>query len=228
MADALARTLKVCDLSSNAIVGSLKTDDLPALEELSLSNCAMTGTVRFPELPGSLKSLLLSSNEFSGTVDLTDLADMKMLDLSFNRFSGSVDLRELPETLETLNLRGNYFVGEIVLTSLPAQLRHFALNGNQFSGVVNFFKLPDALAFLDLSMNGGLRGQTDPRALPTSLIRLNTDGTEIMRTDCIGSAKMGPHEIIDEMMRLNPGCTREIAESFLPPEVRALVEKAQE
>eukprot|EP00759_Apiculatamorpha_spiralis_P032901 PhF_6_TR34190/c1_g2_i1/m.50083 len=68
-------------------------------------------------LPPSVTKLILSTNEFSGSVQLSNLPqNLTELDLSNNQFTGSVDFSSLPKLpLTVLRLNSNQFIGSVNL-----------------------------------------------------------------------------------------------------------------
>src|SRR5262249_19372367 len=61
---------------------------------------------------------------------------LQYLNLSFNNFSGSLDLTQLPSQLKELHVGNNRFTGFIDLSRLPMNLAALYLNDNQLSGFI--------------------------------------------------------------------------------------------
>eukprot|EP01013_Petalomonas_cantuscygni_P033175 TRINITY_DN5_c0_g1_i13.p3 TRINITY_DN5_c0_g1~~TRINITY_DN5_c0_g1_i13.p3 ORF type:complete len:125 (-),score=26.42 TRINITY_DN5_c0_g1_i13:55-429(-) len=75
------------------------------------------------------------------------------LDLSFNQFTGTVDFTQLPTGLQNLWLFNNRFNGTVDFSKLPTGLQRLNLYSNQFTGTADFTKLPTGLQTLDLHNN---------------------------------------------------------------------------
>ncbi|KAK1259828.1 Brassinosteroid LRR receptor kinase [Acorus gramineus] len=147
------------DLSSNSLSGDVPSAVFAAcfrLTSLNLSSNHLSGDL--PSVPGSLSSLLLAENEFSGR--LSDCHGLVDLDVSSNHLHGPIDFSDCP-SLVTINLSNNNFSGEIPFETLNTlrNLKNLILSYNSFIG-----SLPDSISnlyrleLLDLSSNN-LTGQ---------------------------------------------------------------------
>ncbi|VFQ67360.1 unnamed protein product [Cuscuta campestris] len=148
----------------SGVVSENTIGKLTGLEMLDLSDNNLTGLPSDFWSLGSLKSLNLSSNRFSGPLpnNIGNFANLERLDLSCNRFSGplSNNIGNLAN-LEILNLSCNNFSGGIPeATSSLTSLKFLDLSRNGFDskipcGILNFH----LLVSLDLSgnkLNGSL------------------------------------------------------------------------
>ena len=135
---------------TDTLQGSVLLDAIPPLvTEFVLRYCKAEGTLDTKFLPGNLKNLSLSSNEFHGPVDMTAFpGSLIEVVIEANSFSGSCDLTTLPSQLVRLNMQHNAFSGSLDLTRLPTSLGGLQIGYNNFSGAVNFEKLPDAMQVL--------------------------------------------------------------------------------
>ncbi|KAI4384582.1 hypothetical protein MLD38_002713 [Melastoma candidum] len=152
--------LRVLDLSENSLSGMLPNDffqQCGSLKSVSLSNNKFTGA--FPGSLGScpmLESLNVSSNLFSGVLpdSLWSLSELSVLDLSDNSFDG-----EIPAgiggmyNLRTIGLRRNGFSG-IIPDGIGNcfLLRSIDLSENDFTG-----SLPGTMQKLTLCTNLNLQ-----------------------------------------------------------------------
>ncbi|KAG4949474.1 hypothetical protein GLYMA_15G179300v4 [Glycine max] len=140
-------TITGLHLSDLGLSGSIDVDalvEIRSLRTLSFINNSFSGPIPNFNKLGSIKSLLLTQNRFSGTIPtdfFSTLNSLKKLWLSGNNFSG-----EIPQSLTQLKL-----------------LKELHLEYNSFSGQIPNFN--QDLKSLDLS-NNKLQG-----AIPVSLAR---------------------------------------------------------
>ncbi|KAL7224197.1 hypothetical protein ACSBR1_025625 [Camellia fascicularis] len=157
--------LRILTLGDNLINGTIPSwvFNLPALEYLDLSNNKLSGHVkefksahlifvdlsnnnlhgRFPSSTFKLvnfTSLILSSNNFSGELDmLCHAVSLQFLVLSSNSFNGSIPqcLGNFSTYFFVLDLRKNNFSGTIPNTFVKGNsFETINLNGNGFEGAV--------------------------------------------------------------------------------------------
>ena len=80
--------------------------------------------------------LNLRQNQFTGTIDLTQLPQsMKELDVGYNQISGSLHLNQLPEAMYEIKLRKNSFTGSLVAANLPPRLKLLDVRHNLFNSI---------------------------------------------------------------------------------------------
>ncbi|KAK8491155.1 hypothetical protein V6N11_037919 [Hibiscus sabdariffa] len=120
---------------------------LTNLQELDTSNNNLKGNL--PECISnftSLKSLNLSSNQFSGDIfALEALTSLESLDLSSNHFSKNISALEALTSLKSLDLSSNQFVGNVSTLKALTSLQVLSLSNN-------YFQIPSSLGpFFDLS-----------------------------------------------------------------------------
>ncbi|KAJ1685876.1 hypothetical protein LUZ63_017266 [Rhynchospora breviuscula] len=166
------RDLEVLDLSFNYLTGAFgtKLDSLTQLKILNLSFNRLYGMI--PPLinvqqNGTLKELVLSTNNFNGTIPygIFKHRNLTHLDLSQNNLIGIVpDQFNNLSKLETLLLNANNLLGNIPtsLTNLKT-LSRFAAYQNNFSGSIPI-GLTKYAKILDLSYNN-LTGELQPNLL---------------------------------------------------------------
>ncbi|KAK2985875.1 hypothetical protein RJ640_009945 [Escallonia rubra] len=176
------RSLEILDLSANNFSGPVLNSigDLQFLKELNLSSNRFTGSL--PESLANCKSLLavdVSQNLLTGDLPgWTFKLGLKSVLLSGNRLSGSIEYPSLPSgaasyrSLEVLDLSWNAFSGEIAsyignFTSL--QFLNMSVNSMIGSIPVTVGDLK-AARVLDLSRNrlDGQAQQPQPRGLCSS------------------------------------------------------------
>ncbi|KAJ9560525.1 hypothetical protein OSB04_005685 [Centaurea solstitialis] len=136
---------------------------LPSLKSLDLSFNGLGGSFPIQELSHlskDLEVLLLSGNDFNGTLPIKALASfhrLEVLDLSWNNFVGSI-----PSTIQELSsLRVLSFAGNNLHGSLPdhglcelRNLNELDLSHNMFDGSVpQCFNCLSSLTLLDISSN---------------------------------------------------------------------------
>ncbi|KAG2623337.1 hypothetical protein PVAP13_3KG054300 [Panicum virgatum] len=149
--------LEVLDLSYNlfpsenlgAYLGSF-----PRLRSMNLSSNKLNGDIPL-SMAGSLAELVLSGNQFSGSIPqaLFGYGNLTLLDLSQNDLSGAVpdEFKSLPK-LQTLLLSGNTLSGKIPVSLNVTRLTRFAANRNLFSGSIPTW-ITKHVRMLDLSYN---------------------------------------------------------------------------
>jgi len=94
---------------------------------LSLTSNQLSGSVDLTRLPVGMDYIDLSSNNFSGSVDVRRLPpSLLLLYLHTNDFEGHTDFSMLPEGMSDLDIRGTNLVGEIVVRPLM----HFHFDGS--------------------------------------------------------------------------------------------------
>ncbi|KAG0603306.1 hypothetical protein M758_10G083100 [Ceratodon purpureus] len=165
--------IKILDLHGNGLTGTFPWQGLYLdLEYLDLSNNNFTGEFRpIGQTANNIRTLLLSHNNFNGTIDDTDLyynnwlnppsidaSPLTMVDFSYNQFSGKFCNLSKALYLNTLNISHNSLSGEISArmfnnSGMPL-FRVLDLSYNKFNG-----SMPDlstssyALETLDFSWN---------------------------------------------------------------------------
>lgn len=149
--------LEVLDLSFNSFTRGVLNEliYLPKLRSLNLSYNSLEG--RIPtSMPLNLKELVLSANQFTGTIpdELFQYKNLTLLDLSQNMLSSDAanDFGRLKK-LEILLLSGNNLGGLIPQSLLTLKnLSRFAANNNNFNGSIPT-GITKHVKILDLSYN---------------------------------------------------------------------------
>ncbi|KAI8019766.1 Receptor-like protein Cf-9 [Camellia lanceoleosa] len=133
--------LEYFKISNNKLTGHVKQLKSTHLRDVDLSNNSLHG--RFPSSTFThvnLTSLILSSNNFSGELDMLCYAvSLEILVLSSNRFNGSIPqcLGNFSTYFSVLDLRKNNFFGTIPNTFVKGNyFETIDLNGNGFEGAV--------------------------------------------------------------------------------------------
>ncbi|KAL1542431.1 receptor-like protein 7 [Salvia divinorum] len=176
-------SLAGCQLTSSL---HSKIFQIPSLQNLDLSENLLSGSIGpFPRT-GSLESLVLSNNNFSGSIpsSISNLGALSTLDLSRCQFSGSI-----PSTFANLtklvhvDLQYNLFTGSLptALFEGLSDLSYLRLNSNSFSGRIphSLFALP-SMKRLHLKSNKfiGLVEEF-PIANASSLVLLDLRGNRL-------------------------------------------------
>ncbi|QCE13588.1 pollen receptor-like kinase 3 [Vigna unguiculata] len=128
-------------LSDLGLSGPIDVDalaEIRGLRTLSFINNSFSGPIPEFNKLGSIKSLLLTQNRFSGTIPndfFAPLNSLKKLWLSGNRFSGSIpqSLTRL-DLLKELHLEYNSFAG--LIPNFRQQLRSLDLSFNKLEGPI--------------------------------------------------------------------------------------------
>lgn len=149
--------LEVLDLSYNLFPSenlSAYLGSFPRLRSMNLSSNKLNGDIPL-SMAGSLAELVLSGNQFSGSIPqaLFGYGNLTLLDLSQNDLSGAVpdEFKSLPK-LQTLLLSGNTLSGKIPVSLNVTRLTRFAANRNLFSGSIPTW-ITKHVRMLDLSYN---------------------------------------------------------------------------
>ncbi|KAJ9560524.1 hypothetical protein OSB04_005684 [Centaurea solstitialis] len=135
---------------------------LPSLKTLDLSSNRLLGgsfpIQEFSHLSHDLEVLLLSHNEFNGTLPMeafTSFRHLEVLDLSYNNFVGSIPSTiQASSSLRAVSFANNMLNGSLLGLCELKNLQELDLNGNKFHG-----KLPQclnslsSLKLLDISSN---------------------------------------------------------------------------
>jgi Leucine-rich repeat (LRR) protein len=157
--------LEVLDLSFNLFPSenlSAYLGSFPRLRSLNLSSNKLIGDIPV-SMAGSLAELVLSGNQFSGSIPLAlfNYGNLTLLDLSQNDLNGAVpdEFKSLPK-LQTLLLSGNILSGKIPPSLNVTTLTRFAANKNFFSGLIPTW-ITKHVRMLDLSYNH-LNGSIPP------------------------------------------------------------------
>jgi len=129
-----APELAVLDLSSNSFRGEIPPSygALPTLTSLNLGANLLSGDLP-TFLPGSqLQFLVLNNNNLSGSLPHMDLGLLLVLDLTSNAFTGALDLARLrAPVLMDLRLGGNAFGCPIVVPP-NSRVQRLSLGSNRF------------------------------------------------------------------------------------------------
>ena len=168
------RNLTSLRLSSCELNGQFpeKIFEVPTLQTLDLSdNKQLSGTLQGFHSNGSLRSLVLSRTNFSGTLP-DSIGNLKMLsriDLSNCSFLGSIpsSMANLVQ-LFYLDMSSNSFTGPIPSLSMAKKLTQINISHNNLTGQINFTHWKDLtnVVNLDLRFNS-LNG-----SIPVSLFSL--------------------------------------------------------
>nr|XP_023919906.1 receptor-like protein 9DC3 [Quercus suber] len=168
------RNLTSLRLSSCGLNGQFpeKIFQVPTLQTLDLSdNKQLSGTLQGFHSNGSLRSLVLSRTNFSGTLP-DSIGNLKMLsriDLSNCSFLGSIpsSMANLVQ-LFYLDMSSNNFTGPIPSLSMAKKLTQLNISHNNLTGQINFTHWKDLtnVVNLDLRFNS-LNG-----SIPVSLFSL--------------------------------------------------------
>ncbi|KNH05528.1 leucine-rich repeat protein [Perkinsela sp. CCAP 1560/4] len=89
----------------------------------------MSGSFGFSLLPDSLSTIVISENEFTGSIAALP-ADLEFLSCDENRFSGTIDWAHLPVGLTFLDVRQNQLTGEIDLLTVSKVIESIYLRRN--------------------------------------------------------------------------------------------------
>lgn len=179
-----SHSLRSFDLSSNLIsqdFAELFVGKPQNLEEVDLSNNAISGSIQTPEQFDYLRRLVIGSNKLSGALPNLPSKFPKLvdLDLSSNMITGSINggLTDHP-ILKTLDLSGNMLTSFDETSVLPnlLQLNHMDLSNNKLGPTIprDIGKLKDTLTMLDLSNNNFAS------MIPSELGSLQSDATVLL------------------------------------------------
>ena len=176
-----SQSLRSFDLSSNLIsqeFASLFVGKPRNLEEIDLSNNAISGPVQISEQFDFLRRLVMGSNRLSGTLPNlpSKFPNLVDLDLSSNMITGSINGGLTNHLiLKTLDLSGNMLTSfdEVAVLSNLVQLNRMDLSNNELGPTIprEIGKLKDKLTMLDLS-NNNFRSR-----IPSELGSLQSDAT---------------------------------------------------
>uniref|UniRef100_A0A7S4NND6 Uncharacterized protein n=1 Tax=Paramoeba aestuarina TaxID=180227 RepID=A0A7S4NND6_9EUKA len=101
----------------------------PTVKELVVTQCGQKYPLSTRRLPRASRSVNLSRNSLSGSLDLTRLpCEIEKFDVSSNKFSGEISLYYLPDTLQTLDASRNS-LGPSLLKygEIPSSVKHIYL-----------------------------------------------------------------------------------------------------
>lgn len=179
-----SHSLRSFDLSSNLIsqdFAELFVGKPQNLEEVDLSNNAISGSIQTSERFDYLRRLVIGSNKLSGALPNLPSKFPKLvdLDLSSNMITGSINggLTDHP-ILKTLDLSGNMLTSFDETSVLPnlLQLNHMDLSNNKLGPTIprDIGKLKDTLTMLDLSNNNFAS------MIPSELGSLQSDATVLL------------------------------------------------
>ncbi|KAJ9567656.1 hypothetical protein OSB04_003622 [Centaurea solstitialis] len=162
----LLKKLKVLNLRANrfneSFVASLSV--VLTLKSLDLSGNYMLSETSFPaeelsKLPYDLEVLLLSGNDFNGTLPIQAVASLfhhlHVLDLSGNNFVGSIPskIQEL-SSIRVVSFADNKLNGSLLGLCELKNLNELDLSGNMFDGnLPQCFNSLSSLKLLDISSN---------------------------------------------------------------------------
>ncbi|KAM4090656.1 hypothetical protein ACJW30_09G078300 [Castanea mollissima] len=168
------RNLTSLRLSTCGLNGQFpeKIFQVPTLQTLDLSdNKQLSGTLQGFHPNGSLRSLVLSRTNFSGTLpdSIGNLKILSIIDLSIFSFLGSIpsSMANLVQ-LFYLDMSSNSFTGSIPSLSMAKKLTQVNISHNNLTGQINFTHWKDLtnVVNLDLRFNS-LNG-----SIPVSLFSL--------------------------------------------------------
>ncbi|XP_024360631.1 probable inactive receptor kinase At5g10020 [Physcomitrium patens] len=178
--------LREVDLSRNQLSGSLGPVTTKVMSILKLASNGLTGPL--PSKIQSCSVIDLSNNQFSGGVSLSKWsANLRTLDLSHNNLSGTIDNASLVQLfqLNALNLSSNQLSGSISPQLLASpSITELVLSHNQFQGPIpnpsTATTLP--LSLLDLSYNHLSGGIPDSLGSYLKLVVLNLSTNQLEGT----------------------------------------------
>ena len=112
--------------------------------EIYWSGFQLRGVLQWEFLPRTLRTLILWTNEFSGSVEWQHLPrNLEVLRLSENLFTGPIELHHFPQTLKFVSLSKNNFTGNIDFTFMPPGMLQFYVTQNfNLGGTVRPCYLP--------------------------------------------------------------------------------------
>ena len=176
----------ICDKGDNvsqlrwgkcALNGIIVLKYLPcSVLQILVSNNQLTGELSLSELPPQTMDANFAHNIFTGSIDFTCLPKTLLhLYLTANKLSGIADLSHLPPEFVTLAIGCNAFAGTPDLRCLPPTLYNLMLHKNQFEGWVQLDTLPSGLRGLMLDHNENLRGELKKSLMPQTLHILSVD-----------------------------------------------------
>ncbi|KNH00572.1 hypothetical protein XU18_5209 [Perkinsela sp. CCAP 1560/4] len=103
---------------------------------------------------GEIENFTWSGKKAAGTLGLGLLPwSVKTLDMSINSLSGTIQLASIPEKMENFYLYRNQLTGSLNLNSLPVAMQKVSLGENNFSGEISLEQLPEGLELLYLAYN---------------------------------------------------------------------------
>ncbi|KAM4078953.1 hypothetical protein ACB094_09G079000 [Castanea mollissima] len=149
-----------------------KIFQVPTLQTLDLSdNKQLSGTLQGFHPNGSLRSLVLSRTNFSGTLpdSIGNLKMLSIIDLSNCSFLGSIpsSMANLVQ-LFYLDMSSNSFTGSIPSLSMAKKLTQLNISHNNLTGQINFTHWKDLTNVINLDLRfNSLNG-----SIPVSLFSL--------------------------------------------------------
>ena len=141
-------------LNGNNLSGTLIDFDLSSLKILLLSNNDLTGTIpNFSGIP-ILEEFRASNNQLSGSIpNFSAVPNFRKLYLSGNQIDGVIpDFSNTP-SLREFGINNNQLVGSIPDFSAIPALRRLFLNNNQLTGTIPDFSNVPNLLFLEFQNN---------------------------------------------------------------------------
>ncbi|KNH07348.1 hypothetical protein XU18_1880 [Perkinsela sp. CCAP 1560/4] len=153
--------------------GTIDSGFIPAsVTTFDVGNCKLHGSFDFTNLPPMLRKLNVSSNFFSGTVDLTYPLQIEEVDVSSCRFVGTLKLGNTAPRLRVIHAQSNQFEQLHVQNHLSSSFSSLNMNNNQYTGQFPFRHMVDTVERLILEFNS-ITGTLDLRKLPLALTHLN-------------------------------------------------------
>ncbi|XP_010520784.1 PREDICTED: leucine-rich repeat receptor-like serine/threonine-protein kinase BAM1 isoform X2 [Tarenaya hassleriana] len=133
-------SLDLTGLQLGGTLSSRSVSNLQKLSSLSISGNNFSGTLQISDMPG-LRFINISGNQFSGDLDwdFSGFPDLEVFDAYDNNFSAPlpVGIVALEKKLKYLDLGGNYFFGKIPASfGRLSALEYLSLNGNDLRGKI--------------------------------------------------------------------------------------------
>ena len=173
----------IIDRDDNTKTLEIRTDAIPQITELDLSNCQISDLSGIENFTG-LTILNLSKNTISDISDLSNLNSLKTLNLSNNTINNINNISSLT-ALVSLNLNSNK-ISDISPVSRLINLQTLDVSNNAISTAIAVRSLSN-LTSLNVSQNSSLANLSD--VLMTQLTSLNVSSTAITDVENITNCR---------------------------------------
>ena len=161
----------------------IRTDAMPQITELDLSNCQISDLSGMENFTSLIK-LNLSKNIITDISDLSSLTNLETLNLSNNTINNINNIRSLI-ALTSLNLNSNK-ISDISAVSSLVNLQTLDVSNNAISTAIAVKSLPN-LTSLNVSQNSSLGNISD--VLMSQLTVLNISSTAITNVENITTCR---------------------------------------